>query len=143
MPKTSSAAEQIGAECLAVRLRMLNRRVSRIYDEVLRPHGVGVAQLNLLVAIANMEQAHPAELVASLGLEKSTLSRNVKVLVAREWVEVWIAADGRSQLLTLSDAGQQLLAAALPAWQRAQARAHALLGEELAGALGEVSLRPR
>lgn len=140
--ESTSPAAQIGAQCLAVRLRMLNRRVSRIYDEALRPHGVGVAQLNLLVAIANLEQAHPTELVASLGLEKSTLSRNVKGLAAREWVEIWVAADGRGQLLTLSQSGRELLAAALPAWEQAQARAQALLGEELTGALAGVSLRP-
>lgn len=121
---------------------MLNRRITRIYDEALRPHGVKVTQLNLLVAIANLDQAHPSELVTSLGLEKSTLSRNIKLLASHGWVEVWLAADGRGQLLTLSDSGGALLEAVLPAWRLAQQRAADLLGASLSGALGEVSLQP-
>ncbi len=121
---------------------MLNRRVTRIYDEALRSHGIGVAQVNLLVAIESMGRAPTSSLVEALGLEKSTLSRNLKRLSERGWIRVWLAAEGRGQLVELSDAGRSLLEAILPDWERAQAEAAALLGAELAPVLTNVRLRP-
>ena len=52
----------IAAECLAVRLRALNRAVTALYDDALRPHGLRVGQLNLLVAVARMGTARPGDL---------------------------------------------------------------------------------
>ena len=65
MPRASRdrpAAEVIAAECLAVRVRTLNRAVTALYDDALRPHGLRVGQLNLLVAVARMGTARPGDL---------------------------------------------------------------------------------
>src|SRR5262245_59448709 len=70
----------IAAECLAVRLRALNRAVSALYDDALRPHGLRVGQLNLLVAVARLGPAKPGDLCRFLCMEKSTLSRDVEVM---------------------------------------------------------------
>ena len=67
-------ALNVARNCFAVRLRKLNRVVSRHYDECFRPFGLTVAQFNLLVAIAAREGTTPSELVASLSLEKSRLA---------------------------------------------------------------------
>ena len=41
------AADLIAGECLAVRVRLLNRTITGIYDEALRPLGMTVGQLNM------------------------------------------------------------------------------------------------
>ena len=46
--------DKIAAECLCMPLRLVHRVVTGIYDEALRPLGVRIAQLNLLVGIARM-----------------------------------------------------------------------------------------
>ena len=73
-------AEVIARDCIAVRVRALNRAVTALYDEALRPHGLRVGQLNLLVAIARMGTARPGDLCRVLRMEKSTLSRDVEVM---------------------------------------------------------------
>jgi DNA-binding MarR family transcriptional regulator len=123
------------AECLAMRVRQLNRRVTRLYDKALRPHGVSTAQLNVLVAVALMDEARPTDIARALGLEKSTLSRNLTRMVEREWVEIAAGERGAEQRLRLRPAGRRLVEAALPAWRAAQRQAATELPSGLVAAL--------
>src|SRR3954463_10177645 len=81
-------AEVIARDCIAVRVRALNRAVTALYDDALRPHGLRVGQLNLLVAVARMGTARPGDLCRVLLMEKSTLSRDVEVMRRNGWLEV-------------------------------------------------------
>jgi hypothetical protein len=51
--------DKIASECVAVRLRMLNRVITNIYDDALRPLELKVSQMNILVAAAKMGTARP------------------------------------------------------------------------------------
>jgi DNA-binding MarR family transcriptional regulator len=133
-----SAAEVIAGGCLAVRLRTLNRAVTALYDEALRPHGIRVGQLNLLVAVARVGTARPGDLCRVLRMDKSTLSRDVEVLRRNGWLEVGESADARARPLRLSTPGQALLETVVPAWRQAQEKAEALVGGEATAALGRV-----
>ena len=135
-------AEVIAAECLAVRLRTLNRALTAIYDDALRPHGLRVGQLNLLVAIARLGTARPGDLCRLLRMDKSTLSRDVEVMRRNGWLEVEAGA-GRSRPLRITPAGEALLAQVVPAWQQAQERARTLLGDEGAEAVVEMARKLR
>src|SRR3954454_9369486 len=127
-------AEVIAAGCLAVRVRAVNRAVTALYDDVLRPHGLRVGQLNLLVAVARMGTARPGDLCRALCMDKSTLSRDVEVMRRNGWLEVEDAG-GRSRPLRLSPEGQALLDRVAPAWRQAQAEACKLIGDDGAEAL--------
>jgi DNA-binding MarR family transcriptional regulator len=139
-PKTrpTTPAEVIARDCIAVRVRALNRAVTALYDDALRPHGLRVGQLNLLVAIARFGTARPGDLCRVLRMEKSTLSRDVDVMRRNGWLEVEESAGGRARPLRLTPAGQALLEAVLPAWHAAQARARALIGNNGIAALARV-----
>lgn len=130
-----SPAQVIATECLALRLRALNRLVTSAYDDALRPHGLRVGQLSILAAVACMKQAKPADVCAILCMDKSTLSRDVKVLQRQGWVEECLAEDGRTRPLRITAAGSRLLEKSLPAWRGAQAKAKKMLGEAGAAAL--------
>jgi len=123
-------ARQIARECLGLRSRHLGRMVTRIYDQALRPHGLTLPQLSLLTAIELMGPVQPAELCEPLGLEKSTLSRNVRLMAARGWVREQPTEHGKGKLLELTPAGEALLLSAAGAWEAAQEEARALLGRE-------------
>ena len=123
------AAELIAGECLAVRVRALNRAVTALYDEALRPHGLRVGQLNLLVAIARMGTARPGDLCRILRMDKSTLSRDVEIMRRNGWLEV-DDSGGRARPLRLSPEGHAVLEAVVPAWQKAQEQARRLIGDD-------------
>ncbi len=127
--QTQTLIDTIAGECIAVRMRMLNRVVTNIYDDALRPLGVKVSQMNILVAAGKMGTARPAEVCERLHLDVSTLSRNVERMKARGWLEVIPDDDGRAQPFRLTNDGRKLLEQAAPAWKKAQKQAKSLLGD--------------
>src|SRR5438309_10603255 len=127
---TNSSIDTISRTCIAVRLRLLNRVVTNFYDDALRPQGLKVSQLNVLVVTARLGLARPAQACEILQLDTSTLSRNVKPLQAHGWLEVMPDEDARAQPFRLTPQGKRLIEKAVPAWEEAQRRASELLGDE-------------
>src|SRR4051812_8956604 len=127
---THSSIDTIASSCVAVRLRLLNRVVTNLYDDALRPLGLKVSQLNILVVTAKLGLARPAQVCDILQLDVSTLSRNVKPLQAHGWLEVVPDEDARAQPFRLTPQGRRLIEKAVPAWEQAQRRAAELLGDE-------------
>src|SRR4051812_16728916 len=108
---------------------MLNRIITNVYDDALRPLDLKVSQMNILVATAKMGTARPAEVCGHLHLDISTLSRNVERMKARGWLEVVADEDGRSQPFRLTPQGRRLLEKAVPAWSKAQQQVKKVLGD--------------
>ncbi|MDB5306960.1 MAG: DNA-binding transcriptional repressor MarR [Gemmataceae bacterium] len=127
---TSSSIDTIARTCIAVRLRLLNRVVTNVYDDALRPLGLKVSQLNILVVTAKLGLARPAQVCEILHLDTSTLSRNVERMRAHGWLEIVPNEDARTQPFRLTPRGQQLTENAVPAWAEAQRQAAELLGDE-------------
>src|SRR5271167_4987010 len=127
---TTSSIDTISRTCIAVRLRLLNRVVTSFYDEALRPLGLKVSQLNILIVTAKLGLARPTQVCELLQLDASTLSRNVKPLQAHGWLEVVSEEDGRAQPFRLTPKGTRLIEKAVPAWEEAQRQAVELLGDE-------------
>ena len=122
-------------DCVAMRVRQLNRRITRLYDAALRPYDVTTAQLNVLVALALAGEARATDIAAALAIEKSTLSRNLARMIERGWVSAGEGGRG-GQLLRLLAPGRAIVQRAMPAWQCAQREARAALEPALVAALG-------
>lgn len=129
-PPDIPAVDTMVKSCVAVRMRLLNRVVTNFYDDALRPLGLKVSQLNILVATARMGVARPAIVCDVLKLDTSTLSRNVERMRAQGWLEVVPDEDARAQPFRLTTSGIRLIERAVPAWERAQEQALELLGDE-------------
>ena len=135
------AEDDIARGCIAVRVRMLNRVVTNLYDDALRPLGLKVSQLNILVVAAKCGTANPADVCDVLLLDASTLSRNVERMVANGWLEVVPGEDRRTQPFRVTDDGRRLVVKAVKSWERAQARATALLGDDGVRLLNDIEVR--
>ena len=127
---TTSSIDTISRTCIAVRLRLLNRVVTNLYDDALRPLGLKVSQLNILVIAAKLGLARPTQVCDILQLDASTLSRNIKPLQTHGWLEVVPDDDARAQPFRLTPRGKRLIEKAVPAWEDAQRQASDLLGDE-------------
>jgi DNA-binding MarR family transcriptional regulator len=143
MGNTTARIDTIAKTCIAMRLRLLSRVVTRIYDAALRPLGLKTSQVNILVAAWRLGLASPLRVCAVLQMDPSTLSRNVERMRARGWVEVVPADDAREQPFRLTDAGRKLLEQAVPRWEQAQAQARRVLGEEGVAVLRKTVKRVR
>jgi DNA-binding MarR family transcriptional regulator len=133
----------ISRECLAVRLRILNRVVTKIYDDALRPLGVKTSQLNILVVTAKLGLARPTEVCERLLMDTSTLSRNVERMMARDWLEVVEDDDGRAQPFQLTAKGRKLLDRAMPSWENAQEKVKKLIGVDSLASIDDAVQRIR
>src|ERR1700729_2737542 len=106
---TNNRIDTISKTCIAVRLRLLNRVVTNFYDDALRPLGLKVSQLNILIVTARLGLARPAQVCDILQLDTSTLSRNVERMRAHGWLEVVLEEDARAQPFRLTPHGKRLI----------------------------------
>jgi DNA-binding MarR family transcriptional regulator len=94
----------------------------------LRPLGLKLPQFGILGAIGHGSTASETVLAERLGLERTTLVRNLKLLPQNGWIEP-VSGEGRGVRHRLTPAGQALLEAAIPLWQQAQSRLEGKLTE--------------
>ena len=115
-------AHRMNAGCLGLRVGRLQRLVVREFEQRLRPLGLSLPQLEILSALTGLgEPVRPTALADLLGVERSTMSRNLAGLQERELVHAAaVSASGRSLTVTTTEAGTALLAAADGAWTEAQ-----------------------
>jgi DNA-binding MarR family transcriptional regulator len=131
----SPRVRRIARECLAVRVRLLNRLVTGLCDAGLRPFGVRTGQVNILVVLANAGPLTPTAASRVLVMDKSTFSRDVDHLRRNGWVDAESTDDGRSHTLRVTDAGLKLLEDIYPTWQAGQAEVAKVLGPAGAAAV--------
>ncbi|MCY1208021.1 homoprotocatechuate degradation operon regulator, HpaR [compost metagenome] len=122
-------------QCLCTKLRRATRNVTRLYDDALAGVGVNVAQYSLLKNLARLNQPSITSLAEALGLDRSTLGRNLKVLENRGLVHLEGGEDQRNRLVSLTPAGRACLDEALQAWEQVQVRLGQRMGLEKRAAL--------
>jgi DNA-binding MarR family transcriptional regulator len=122
--------ERIARQCIAVRVRLLNRMVTKLYNDALRSYGLTVSQMNILVAVSHLGEAKQRDICGTLHLDKSTLSRDVERMKTQGWLEKLSGQDRRTGLLRITRQGEKLLKQTFPAWKQAQQQARTLLREE-------------
>ena len=140
LPKdVQQVAAEIAGNCLAMRIRHLNRSLTSIYDDAFRPLGITASQVNVLVAVVTQGSPSPGELGNILNIEKSTLSRSLKLMRTAGWIEINAPATGRTHEIEASQKGKKLLLKVLPIWREAQNEASDLLGGDGSETLRKVS----
>lgn len=145
-PRNARVSPDVTAElnqgCVLMRTRLIARVLTAIYDEGLRPFEIGSPQFALLAIISHIEPATRADIGRYLHHDRSTLTRNLKLILSAGWArEISGEAVGRSRPIALTTAGKDLLRNAAPAWRIAQSRAKALLGKDGVLAVMEMANR--
>jgi DNA-binding MarR family transcriptional regulator len=114
--------------CLCLHTQRAARAVARRYDEALRPFGLTNGQFSLLMSLNRAEGPSVGAVATLLGMDRTTLTANLKPLERRGLVRVSVNdADKRSRSLTLTPAGHATLAAVMPVWRKTQAATERLL----------------
>ncbi len=132
--------EEIVSGCVMMRSRLISRVITNLYDDELRPFGINSPQFALLVVISKMGPASRAEIGRYHHQDRSTLTRNLKIMLAEGWIEeVKEAASGRARPIVLSESGRSLLREACPAWRVAQEKAEKLVGSPGVTAIKEIA----
>jgi DNA-binding MarR family transcriptional regulator len=109
-------------DCYCTQFRRSANALTSVYDEVLRPVGLKITQFSLLRALERLGAATFSEIAVELALDKTTISRNLNLLVNAGWVEVAHEEDARYKVASLSAEGLRVLRRAEPFWRIAQMR---------------------
>ena len=122
-------------ECVCQRVRMAARAVTRAYDDALRPVGLRATQLSVLVAVDRGNAVSIASLSRLLGMDRSTLTRNLRPLEEDGLVTMGSEGWHRSRTLRITAKGSARLRAAVPLWEKIQKGLHQRLGSSRWAAL--------
>ncbi len=116
--------------CTNLRLRRLSRLVSRHYDAQVSASGLKTTQYSLLSHVLHLGPLRPVDLARAMNIEASTLTRNLKPMVASGWLTQTEGPDARSRLIAITDEGRTKRAEAQAHWRTAQVALNDLLGVE-------------
>lgn len=124
---TASAEPSLGCTCF--RLRKLTRAISRLYDQHLGTVGLKTTQYSVL-AHASRAARPVAEMADLLGLDRTTLTRNLKPLIEAGWITLENGSDSRQRIVTISAAGRAKVEQGYVAWRAAQDAFEQLMGRD-------------
>ena len=116
--------------CVCSQVRKLARKLSSLYDTLLSPEDLTITQYSLLADIERAGQLSHLVLAEKVGMERTTLTRNLRPLARAKWVATVTGKDRRQHLLQLTAAGRRKLIRSLPLWEEAQRQFFSQIGTE-------------
>lgn len=133
--ETPALAELLTGSCYCLATRRASRRLVRIYDAALDPHGLTISQLSTLAWIRFLRKPTVQRIADLLEMDQSALSRGLAPLERQGLVSsAPDDKDKRKKVLSLTDAGRDRLIAAAEDWKTAQEeveRQQARMGADL------------
>ena len=135
--------KEIGKSCVCFNLRRAARQVTQRFDRILRQSGLKTNQFSILMASYDPEGIRLTRMAKILGMERTTLTRNLALLEKLGLVSIKPGDDRRERQIRITEKGAGLLEEALPLWQQAQREIVELIGgnkiEGLMSGLHEVA----
>ena len=117
--------------CHCTTLRYAAQTLTEVYDRVLAPSGLKVTQYVLLESILQDEaEKSITDLAQTLGSDRSTIGRNVRILARDGLVSMGRGSDRREHTVHVTQKGREAVSLAHPLWQKAQTAVADTLGQD-------------
>lgn len=124
------------AQCLCLASRQAARSITRAFDSKLRPYGIRATQFSALIQLSLRGELTIGALANFLGVERTTLTRNLELLEAKGWVKIHVGDDdARSRVVSITGKGRTAVNSAFGAWREAQGIALTKIGPSGAKAI--------
>ena len=125
-------------DCTSFKARKLDRLLARLYDTTLAEANLKATQFTMLVHISRYAPISVNDLAEKLGLEQSSLSRNLKFAQEQGWVKITPGKDARMRMVSNTPAGNKKHQTAKRLWERQQKSVIDLLGAKRTTALNNL-----
>lgn len=116
--------------CVCFRLRRAARAITQFYESQLQRHGLRATQTPILGMLAGGAELGMAELSTKLGMDRTTLLRNLRPLERQGCIEVVRTGPRARVQVRITAAGKAALARLLPDWGTTQATVLGVLGTD-------------
>ena len=113
--------------CACSALRRASRAVTQHYEKHFRGSGLRATQFTILATLAQTGPLSISELSDQLGLDRTTLSRNLRLIEDKGWIAALGHDDQRVRKMALTPKGMRKASAALAFWKRADASVEPVL----------------
>ncbi|MCF6300544.1 MAG: MarR family winged helix-turn-helix transcriptional regulator [Proteobacteria bacterium] len=111
--------EMVAINCQCYKLRKAARKVTRVYDDALRPAGIKANQCTTLIAVSLMGPVSITNIADKLGMERTTVTRNLVPLETAGFIKLQ-PGHGRTRNVLITPKGKAIIKKAKPAWADAQ-----------------------
>jgi len=132
-PDTADYMAAAGCFCLAS--RQAARKITRLYDSYMQESGVRVTQFTILSQLMLRGEMSIGTLAGILGMERTTLTRNLGPLEQQKWISIKPGEDPRSRMIGITGHGRSVVRRSFPFWSKAQAHIGELLRADGVAAL--------
>lgn len=129
------------AGCFCLASRQAARKITRLYDSYMQGSGVRATQFTILSQLLLRGEMPIGKLAGFLGMERTTLSRNLSLLEGKGWISINAGEDPRARLIAISAQGRGVVRRGFPYWSKAQAHIGKILGADGEAALKLLSSR--
>ena len=123
------------ADCFCLGSRQAARKITRLYDSYMQGSGVRATQFTILSQLMLRGEMPIGRLASLLGMERTTLSRNLNLLEEKKWISIKAGEDPRARMIGITAQGRGIVRRAFPYWSKAQAEIGKLLGADGQAAL--------
>ena len=123
------------AGCFCMTSREAARKITRLYDSRMQESGIRITQFTILSQLMLRGEMPIGKLAGILGMERTTLTRNLAPLEEQNWITVRAGDDPRARMIAISAPGRAAVRRAFPYWSSAQAQVGKLLGSDGQAAL--------
>lgn len=125
-----SMRKEIGRTCACFNLRRAARLVTQRFDRHLRQSGLKTNQFTILMASYDQDGILLTRMAGILGMERTTLTRNLAPLERLGLITTEPGDDRRERRIRITEAGIELMEKALPLWREAQKEVVETIGPE-------------
>lgn len=123
------------ADCFCLASRQAARKITRLFDGYMQKSGIRATQFTILSQLMLRGEMPIGKLADILGMERTTLTRNLTLLEQRKWISIRAGDDPRSRMIGITAQGRGIVRRGFPYWVEAQAQVGKLLGADGQGAL--------
>src|SRR6478609_4024501 len=129
------------AACFCLASRQAARKITRLYDRAMQESGIRVTQFTILSQLMLRGEMPIGKLAGILGMERTTLTRNLTLLEERKWISIKPGDDPRARIIAITAQGRGIVRRGFPYWSKAQAHVGKLLGADGQAALNVLGSR--
>lgn len=135
-PSESDTPDYMAAAgCFCLASRQAARKITRLYDSHMQESGLRATQFTILSQLMLRGEMPVGKLAGFLGMERTTLTRNLSLLETQKWISTKPGEDPRARMIAITAQGRGIVRRGFPYWAKAQAEIGKLLGADGQAAL--------
>src|SRR5919198_1943717 len=115
--------------CTCGELRKAARAITLLYDNAFKSSGLLSTQFGVLQTIYNIDSTRISDLADKLGMDRTTLTRNLSVLERNGFIEISQGKDHRTRIVTATQKGRSAVAKTIFLWNEVQHKVKQEMGE--------------